>query len=61
MKKRMIFLKNYLRKNKWIRILNLKGNGFEINYNYYKKEDNIIIRIEAAGNYNIIPSISYAG
>ena len=40
---------------------NLKGNGFEPNYNYYKKDDNIIIRLEGPGNCNLIPSIDYAG
>ena len=40
---------------------NLKGNGFDPSYNYYQKDDNIIIRLEAPGNCPIIPSINYAG
>ena len=40
---------------------NLKGNGFEPNYNYYQKNDKIIIRLEAPGNCKIKHSIEYAG
>ena len=47
--------------NRWLGFSNLKWNGFKPNYNYYKKEDNIIIRVEAAGNSYINPSISYTG
>ena len=32
---------------------NLKANGFEPTYNYYKKDDKIIVRIEGPGNCNI--------
>ncbi len=38
---------------------NLKGNYFESNYNYYKHNNKIIIRVEASRNYSIIPSIDY--
>ena len=40
---------------------NLKGNGFDPSYNYYQKDDHIIIRLEAPGNCNLTPSIEYAG
>ena len=41
---------------------NLKANGFEPTYNLYKKENKIILRIEAAGNTNLEPpDIEYAG
>ena len=34
---------------------NLKNNGFEPTYNYYKKDDSIIIRVECPGNCSIKP------
>ena len=40
---------------------NLKGNGFEPNYNYYKDNNKIIIRVEAPGNCTLEPSIDYSG
>ena len=42
---------------------NLKINGFEPTYNYYKKEkDNqIIIRVEVPGNFELLPEIEYSG
>ena len=40
---------------------NLKGNGFDPYYNYYKKNDNLMIRVEAPGNCDIKPSIIYSG
>ena len=40
---------------------NLKSNGFEPTYNYYKKDDKIIIRVEGPGNCTINPSIDYSG
>ena len=39
----------------------LKANGFEPTYNYYKKENKIIIRIEVPGNYSLKSSIEYLG
>ena len=41
---------------------NLKANGFEPAYNLFKKEDKIILRIEAPGNCELEPSeIEFAG
>ena len=40
---------------------NLETDRFEPNYNYYRKEDNIIVRIEAPGNCSIQTSIDYIG
>ena len=40
---------------------NLKANGFEPNYNYYKKDNKIIIRVEVPGNSNISSKIEYSG
>ena len=40
---------------------NLKSNGFEPNYNYYKKDDKLIVRIETPGNCTISTDISYVG
>ena len=40
---------------------NLKTNSFEPNYNCYKKDDKIIIRVEVPGNCKIKPSIGYSG
>ena len=40
---------------------NLKGNGFEPNFNYYKKGNNIIIRLEAPGNSSISSKLEYSG
>jgi HSP20 family molecular chaperone IbpA len=38
---------------------NFKANGLEPKYNYYKKDDQIIIRIELPGNCSIETSIDY--
>ena len=40
---------------------NLKTNGFEPVYNIYKKDDKIIIRVEAPGNSNIKSEIFFSG
>ena len=42
---------------------NLKGNGFEPNFNYYKKGDEkkIIVRVEAPGNSKISSKLEYSG
>ena len=41
---------------------NLKANGFEPTYNLYKKDDTIILRIEASGNTDLDPpDIEFAG
>ena len=40
---------------------NLKSNGFEPVYNYFQKDDSIIIRVEAPGNCNMKYSIENIG
>ena len=40
---------------------NLKANGFEPVYNYYKKGDKVVIRVEAPGNSSIKSSVDSAG
>ena len=40
---------------------NLKTNSFEPNYNCYKKEDKIIIRVEVPGNCNIKTKTEHSG
>ena len=41
---------------------NLKANSFEPTYNLYKKDNKIILRIEASGNTNLeAPEIEFAG
>ena len=40
---------------------NLKTNGFEPLYNIYKKEDKLIIRVEASGNSSIKSEIFFSG
>ena len=40
---------------------NFKSNGFEPNYNYYIKDDQIIVRVEAPGNSTIESSLKYIG
>ena len=40
---------------------NLKSNGFEPTYNYFQKDDSIIIRVEAPGNCNMNYSIENIG
>ena len=40
---------------------NLKPNGYEPTYNYYKKDDKIIIRVEIPGNNKIDSKIDYLG
>ena len=40
---------------------NLKTNGFEPVYNIYKKEDKLIIRVEASGNSSIKSEIFFSG
>ena len=38
---------------------NFRNNGFNPSYNYYKKDNKIIIRIEAPGNISIKSDIKY--
>ena len=40
---------------------NLKGNGFEPNYNYFIKGNKIEIRVEVPGNTSISSKIEYSG
>ena len=40
---------------------NLRTNGFMPVYNYYKKDENIIVRIEAPGNCELASKIQYSG
>ena len=40
---------------------NLKGTGFEPVYNYYKKGDKIILRVEAPGNSKIKANVEQVG
>ena len=40
---------------------NLKGNGFEPNFNYYKKDNKIIVRLEAPGNSTLDYDLEYSG
>ncbi len=40
---------------------NLKSNGFEPTYNYFQKEDSILIRVEVPGNCNMKYSIENIG
>ena len=40
---------------------NFKANGFEPAYNYYKKDDKMIIRVEAPGNICIESRCEYIG
>jgi len=42
---------------------NLKANGFEPTYNYYKENNNynIIVRIEAPGNCDLTSNVEYNG
>ena len=40
---------------------NLKSNGFEPAYNYYKKDNKIIVKVEAPGNCNIFTEIMFSG
>ena len=40
---------------------NFKSNGFEPNYNYYIKDDQIIVRVEAPGNSTIESSLKHIG
>ena len=40
---------------------NLKSNGFEPTYNYFQKDDSILIRVEAPGNCNMKYSIENSG
>ena len=40
---------------------NLKANGFEPTYNLFKKDNKIIVRIEAAGNSKLEYEIEFAG
>jgi len=37
----------------------LKGNGFEPNYNIYKKGNKIIVRVEISGNIELSASVNY--
>ena len=40
---------------------NLKANGFEPTYNLFRKENKIIVRVEAAGNCKLESEIEFAG
>ena len=40
---------------------NLKANGFEPTYNYYKKENKIILKIEIPGNHTLTSNIYHLG
>ena len=40
---------------------NFKANGFEPMYNIYKKDNKIIVRIEAPGNCNVTSNLEYTG
>ena len=40
---------------------NLKPNGYEPTYNYYKKDNKIIVRVEIPGNNKIDSKIDYLG
>ena len=40
---------------------NLKGNGFEPNYNYYQKDENLIVRVECPGNSKCVANLDYSG
>ena len=40
---------------------NLKTNGFEPTYNYFKKDNTIEIRVEASGNCSINSNLHYEG
>ena len=40
---------------------NLKANGFDPTYNYYKKDNKIIVRLEAPGNCKLNSLIEYSG
>jgi HSP20 family molecular chaperone IbpA len=40
---------------------NLKSNAYEPTYNYYKKGDKIIVRVEVPGNSKIESNIEYLG
>ena len=40
---------------------NLKANGFEPTYNLFKKDNKVIVRVEAAGNCKIDSVIEFAG
>ena len=40
---------------------NFKSNEFEPNYNYYIKDDQIIVRVEAPGNTTIESSLEHIG
>ena len=40
---------------------NFKGNGFEPKYNYFKKDNKIIIRLEVPGNCNFNVKLSHSG
>ena len=40
---------------------NLKSNGFEPAYNYYKKDNKIIVKIEIPGNCEVKSKLNFAG
>jgi HSP20 family molecular chaperone IbpA len=40
---------------------NLKANGFEPTYNLFRKDNKIIVRVEAAGNCKLESEIEFAG
>ena len=39
----------------------LRANGFEPTYNYYKKDNNIILKIEVPGNFTIKSNVFFKG
>ena len=39
----------------------MRNNGFQPSYNYYKKNDSLIIRVEGSGNCSIKSNIEYLG
>ena len=39
----------------------MRNNGFQPTYNYYKKDDSIIVRVEGPGNCSIDSHIDYSG
>ena len=40
---------------------NIRANGFEPNYSYYKTNNQIVIKVEAPGNCNIESTIQFSG
>jgi len=40
---------------------NLRSNGFEPAYNYYKKDNKIIVKVEAPGNCSLVSDVVFSG